>query len=137
MLIRLRLQGDSEMSDAAAVITTAERRLQHIYAELASEAKRAGVMINGAQAFLLLAMEDNTPSQDVIRNGAYVGTNATYLLQRLADLKLIDRKKSDSDQRVIVVRRTAKGMAVAKALQKKLELLVAGETVRRALNVAA
>ena len=81
------------------------------------ELRRRGDKVNANEAMLLFRLGDREcRSGDLHRSGCYLGSNVSYTLNSLCERGLIERKRSNDDQRASIVKVSAKGREIAEII---------------------
>lgn len=77
--------------------------------------------INPTQALMLFALgKEEVRASDFRKRGIYLGTNASYNLQRLEALQYLTKSSSKDDKRVVLIKVTPKGEEVAEVVDELL-----------------
>jgi DNA-binding MarR family transcriptional regulator len=108
-----------EHSEYIDIFTSAERLhrtfLDVIQAELDALQYRD---INNIRALILLNIGDiEMTASELLWRGCYLGSNVSYNLKKLTETGYVIQTRSSHDKRVIMVRNSAKGLALCKCLQ--------------------
>jgi DNA-binding MarR family transcriptional regulator len=108
-----------EHSEYIDIFTSAERLhrkfLDVIQAELDALQYRD---INDVRALILLNIGDiEMTASELLWRGCYLGSNVSYNLKKLTETGYVIQTRSSHDKRVIMVRNSAKGLALCKCLQ--------------------
>jgi DNA-binding MarR family transcriptional regulator len=100
-----------------AVLMEKVEQLSARYVEAMATAELTGV-----QGLMLMRLSDGEERIGNLGN-IYFGTNISYNVKKLTEMKYIKTKRGDNDQRMIFVRLTDKGKAVRADLEKRHEAL--------------
>src|SRR5579859_8247191 len=74
--------------------------------------------INDVRALMLLNIGDSEmTASELLWRGCYLGSNVSYNLKKLTETGYVTQTRSSHDKRVIMVRNSAKGVALCKRLQ--------------------
>ena len=103
----------SSYVDALALIERLHRKILDV---IKDEFDREGrTDINPVQAFLLFNLGEGQMSAGELKDrGAYLGSNISYNIKKLADRNFINHEKSIKDRRTIQISLTEKGREVAR-----------------------
>jgi DNA-binding MarR family transcriptional regulator len=115
-MLEITLLEQSEYLDIFASAERLHRKfLDAIQAELDALQYRD---INSVRAFMILNIgEVEMTASELLWRGCYLGTNVSYNLKKLTETGYVAQTRSGHDRRVIMVRNTAKGIALYKRLQ--------------------
>ena len=100
------------------IFTLAERCHRQFLDVIQFEVDRIRIRdLNSVRALILLNIGDAEMTvSELIYRGCYLGTNVSYNLKKLTESGYVDQVRSSHDKRVIMVRNSAKGLAICAAL---------------------
>jgi len=108
-----------EHSEYLDIFTSAERLHRKFLDVIQSELDALQYRdINNVRALILLNIgETEMTASDLLWRGCYLGSNVSYNLKKLTETGYVTQTRSSHDKRVIMVRNSAKGVALCKRLQ--------------------
>jgi len=97
--------------DAMALADRLHRRFLEL---IETELRQHGIEdINGVQALILFNIGEDQPSVgELIKRGYYLGTNATYNVQKLVEVGYVIHQRSEVDRRAYKVKLSPRGLQV-------------------------
>lgn len=117
------------MSEEYLNIVRLTERLHRLFLDvLRTELRRRGVDdINAVQALLLYNIgESEVVIRDLKDRGYYHGSNVSYNIKKLTEYEYLGQERSSHDRRAVVLRLTAKGLALCEGV-RALQTRLAGE----------
>jgi DNA-binding MarR family transcriptional regulator len=110
-------------SEYLEVVALAERLHRQFLDVIQQELDRHSIRdINSVQALILHNIgESRMTVSELMWRGCYLGSNVSYNLKKLTEAGYIDQERSVHDKRVIIVRRSHKGVQLCDLLRKMNE----------------
>lgn len=77
--------------------------------------------INAVQALMLFNIGEDQPSVgELIKRGYYLGTNATYNVQKMVEVGYLIQQRSDVDRRAYKIRLSPRGLQVRQIIDRMI-----------------